>query len=550
MKRLSLQWRITLMTALLIAGACICLNLLLYRSGASGMDNLNGYVLQYQQDGGEDLTIEIPEDQMSDFLVQFSQEVYDTKTIFGRKGWYITAVVTLFSAAIAYFISGKALEPLKELAQQAEKVDQDNLVDVRLEENTVAEFRQLSQSVNQMLNRLAHSFDLQRQFAGNAAHELKTPLAIMQAKLEIFAEDHMNTDAETAELVHFQTEQIARLSALVRTLLEMSNLQAVPRDDCIELAPLADEIVTDLTPLAQKKQITLHQECEDIHIIGSDALIYRMLFNLVENAIKYNQPGGSVQITISRSNGKAILRVADTGCGIPDEYRTSIFEPFFRVDKSRSREMGGAGLGLALVREIAALHGGTVQDEPAEGAGTVFTVALGRENEMTGAGGIGKQKPPVKEKCTSSLNVTLANYKEEGGLPFAVCCSRPYIVYQTVKKLHFCLIACVGRPLVARQLTAATHFPGQFSYDAPPDRKQRLCLGEAVSALRCHCGARIPRPGPPFPRCAHPCGKTEKRRIYLHRIPHVRQKLAFSALHCKETGRGRQCDPCAVHGAL
>ena len=234
----------------------------------------------------------------------------------------------------------------------------------------------ISQSVNQMLDRLAHSFDLQRQFAGNAAHELKTPLAIMQAKLEIFAEDHMNTDAETAELVHFQTEQIARLSALVRTLLEMSNLQAVPRDDCIELAPLADEIVTDLTPLAQKKQITLHQECEDIHIIGSDALIYRMLFNLVENAIKYNQPGGSVQIKISRSNGKAILRVADTGCGIPDEYRTSIFEPFFRVDKSRSREMGGAGLGLALVREIAALHGGTVQDEPTEGAGTVFTVAL------------------------------------------------------------------------------------------------------------------------------------------------------------------------------
>ena len=376
MKRLSLQWRITLMTALLIAGACICLNLLLYRSGASGIGQSERvrFTISTGRRGGSDHR----DPRRSDvrLLVQFSQEVYDTKTIFGRKGWCITAVVTLFSAAIAYFISGKALEPLKELAQQAEKVDQDNLVDVRLEENTVAEFRQLSQSVNQMLDRLAHSFDLQRQFAGNAAHELKTPLAIMQAKLEIFAEDHMNTDAETAELVHFQTEQIARLSALVRTLLEMSNLQAVPRDDCIELAPLADEIVTDLTPLAQKKQITLHQECEDIHVIGSDALIYRMLFNLVENAIKYNQPGGSVQITISRSNGKAILRVADTGCGIPDEYRTSIFEPFFRVDKSRSREMGGAGLGLALVREIAALHGGTVQDEPAEGAGTVFTVAL------------------------------------------------------------------------------------------------------------------------------------------------------------------------------
>ena len=376
MKRLSLQWRITLMTALLIAGACICLNLLLYRSGASGMDNLNGYVLQYQQDGGEDLTIEIPEDQMSDFLVQFSQEVYDTKTIFGRKGWCITAVVTLFSAAIAYFISGKALEPLKELAQQAEKVDQDNLVDVRLEENTVAEFRQLSQSVNQMLDRLAHSFDLQRQFAGNAAHELKTPLAIMQAKLEMFAEEHPDADSEVNDLLRFQTDQVSRLASLVRTLLEMSDLQSIPREDLIELAPLADEIVADLTPLAQRRSVTLFQECEEVSIRGSDTLIYRLLFNLVENGIKYNTPGGSVHITIQQKKSSAVLRVADTGCGIPEEYRTSVFQPFFRVDKSRSREMGGVGLGLALVREIALLHSGTVTVEPADEQGTVFTVTL------------------------------------------------------------------------------------------------------------------------------------------------------------------------------
>ena len=423
MKRLSLQWRITLMTALLIAGACICLNLLLYRSGASGMDNLNGYVLQYQQDGGEDLTIEIPEDQMSDFLVQFSQEVYDTKTIFGRKGWCNTAVVTLFSAAIAYFISGKALEPLKELAQQAEKVDQDNLVDVRLEENTVAEFRQLSQSVNQMLDRLAHSFDLQRQFAGNAAHELKTPLAIMQAKLEIFAEDHMNTDAETAELVHFQTEQIARLSALVRTLLEMSNLQAVPRDDCIELAPLADEIVTDLTPLAQKKQITLHQECEDIHIIGSDALIYRMLFNLVENAIKYNQPGGSVQITISRSNGKAILRVADTGCGIPmntEPVSLNRFSVWTNPEAAKWAAQDWVWRWCGKLQHCTAVQYRMSRQKgqepylPLRCPCKAEIKVIGREREMTGAGGIGKQKPPVKEKCISSLNVTLANYRGAG----------------------------------------------------------------------------------------------------------------------------------------
>ena len=375
MNRISFQWRITLMTAVLIAGACICLNLLLYHSGATGMDNLNGYVLQYQQNDDENLMIEIPDDQMSDFLTQFSQEVYDAKAVFGRKGWCITAAVTLLSAAIAYFVSGKALEPLKKLAQQAERIDQDSLVEVRLEENTIPEFRDLSQSVNRMLDRLAHSFDLQRQFAGNAAHELKTPLAIMQAKLEIFAEDHMNTDAETAELVHFQTEQIARLSALVRTLLEMSNLQQVARNEQLQLAPMVEEIFTDLAPLAEKRSITLEAE-GDAALTGSDALIYRLLFNLTENAVKYNRPGGSVRVELAQGQEKCIIRVSDTGCGIPEVYQRSIFQPFFRVDKSRSREYGGAGLGLSLVWEIADLHGGSVWVEESSDKGTTIAVEL------------------------------------------------------------------------------------------------------------------------------------------------------------------------------
>ena len=289
MNRISFQWRITLMTAVLIAGACICLNLLLYRSGATGMDNLNGYVLQYQQSDDENLTIEIPDDQMSDFLVQFSQEVYDAKAVFGRKGWCITAAVTLLSAAIAYFVSGKALEPLKKLAQQAERIDQDSLVEVRLEENTIPEFRNLSQSVNRMLDRLAQSFDLQRQFAGNAAHELKTPLAIMQAKLEMFAEEHPDADSEVADLLRFQTDQVSRLAGLVRTLLEMSDLQSIPREDLIELAPLADEIVADLTPLAQRRSVTLFQECEDVSIRGSDTLIYPRRFCAYHDPTKEKQ---------------------------------------------------------------------------------------------------------------------------------------------------------------------------------------------------------------------------------------------------------------------
>lgn len=298
MNRISFQWRITLMTAVLIAGACICLNLLLYRSGATGMDNLNGYVLQYQQNDDENLMIEIPDDQMSDFLIQFSQEVYDAKAVFGRKGWCITAAVTLLSAAIAYFVSGKALEPLKKLAQQAERIDQDSLVEVRLEENTIPEFRDLSQSVNHMLDRLAHSFDLQRQFAGNAAHELKTPLAIMQAKLEMFAEEHPDTDSRDHRPAPLSDGSGVPPSKPCPHAAGNERSAVDSARGPYRAGPLADEIVADLTPLAQRRSITLFQECEDVSIKGSDTLIYRLLFNLVENGIKYNTPA---VLCISRS---------------------------------------------------------------------------------------------------------------------------------------------------------------------------------------------------------------------------------------------------------
>ncbi len=375
-KRLSFQWRITLLTAILIAGTCICLNLLLYRSGTVSMDSLNGFVMEYNPESSDVLKIEFDDKQMSAFLHQFSQEVYDAKADFGKKSWCITAVVTLFSAAIAYFASGKALKPLKQFSQQTENINQNNLTSTRLDENTAAEFQQLSCSVNHMLDRLALSFDLQRQFAGNAAHELRTPLAMMQTKLELFAEEHSDVNAETKELIQFQINQVDRLTALVRTLLEMSDLQSVSRSDEIELAPLVDEILTDLTTLAEQKNITLHQNCEDVHMIGSDTLIYRLLFNLIENAIKYNHTGGSVIVSIQKENNQVLMRVADTGCGIPEKYRESIFQPFFRVDKSRSRQMGGVGLGLALVREIAVLHGGSVCVESSSKDGTTFAVKL------------------------------------------------------------------------------------------------------------------------------------------------------------------------------
>lgn len=379
MKRLSLQWRITLLTALLIAGTCICLNLLLYHSGAVSIDSLNGFVFEYTPESSEDpdgLAIEISDSQMSEFISRFSDEAYDVKTDFGRKGWLITVAVTIVSAAIAYFVSGQALKPLRKLSQQAEKIDQDSISDIRLNEDTVKEFRQLSVSVNLMLDRLSESFAMQRQFSGNAAHELRTPLAIMQTKLELFAAEHKNMEGDTAELVRSQAEQLDRLSRLVHTLLEMSNLSSAPRSERIELAPLVEEIITDLTPLASQNDITMEQDCDNVVITGSDALIYRLVFNLIENAVKYNRRGGSVSVSVHKENSDVVVRVSDTGCGIPEEYRESIFQPFFRVDKSRSRQMGGVGLGLALVHEIAVLHGGSVRAEPGNKVGTVFIVTL------------------------------------------------------------------------------------------------------------------------------------------------------------------------------
>lgn len=379
MKRLSLQWRITLLTALLIAGTCICLNLLLYHSGAVSIDSLNGFVFEYTPESSEDpdgLAIEISDSQMSEFISRFSDEAYDVKTDFGRKGWLITVAVTIVSAAIAYFVSGQALKPLRKLSQQAEKIDQDSISDIRLNEDTVKEFRQLSVSVNLMLDRLSESFATQRQFSGNAAHELRTPLAIMQTKLDLFAAEHKNLEGDTAELVRSQAEQLDRLSKLVHTLLEMSNLSSAPRSDRIELAPLVEEIITDLTPLASQNDITMEQDCDNVVITGSDALIYRLVFNLIENAVKYNRRGGSVSVSVHKENSDVVVRVSDTGCGIPEEYRESIFQPFFRVDKSRSRQMGGVGLGLALVHEIAVLHGGSVRAEPGNKVGTVFIVTL------------------------------------------------------------------------------------------------------------------------------------------------------------------------------
>ena len=371
MKRLSLQWRITLMTVLLIGAACICMKLLLGFSGIYYMDAIGQSIQDFtigaepacfdptQAGPGQDITI----------VINGAQQE------FSAANWYITAGVTLLSGILAYFVSGHALKPLRSFAAQAEKVQLNNLADMKLSEDVLPEFRQFSRSFNQMLERLNNGFAAQRQFTGNAAHELRTPLALMQAQVELFSAEHPHVQPETAEFLGLLQEQTERLTQMTKTLLEMSNLQQVAREDEIQLAPMLEEICTDLAPLAEKRNITL--ECSgDAAMVGSDALIYRLLFNLTENAIKYNRPGGRVKAMATQTETEVFIRVSDTGCGIQPEFQRSIFQPFFRVDKSRSRQYGGAGLGLSLVWEIANLHAGRVWVEESSEKGTTMAVQL------------------------------------------------------------------------------------------------------------------------------------------------------------------------------
>ena len=375
MKRISLQWRITLMTVLLIGVTCVAMNLLLCSSGVYYMDT----IVDSLQGGG---TVILNEEGTASFdpqLIVPNGEL--TIVVDGAQGrfrttnWYITAAVTLLSGILAYFVSGRALKPLRSFASQVEMVQMTNLADMKIDEDVLPEFKQLSRSFNQMLERLNTAFAAQRQFTGNAAHELRTPLALMQAQLELFSAEHPAVLPETAEFLTLLREQTERLTQMTRTLLEMSNLQQVARNERIQLAPMIEEIFTDLAPLSDKRGVTLTAEGDGI-MTGSDALIYRLIFNLTENAVKYNRQGGSVRVSVTQEPEKLLLRVSDTGCGIPEEYQRSIFQPFFRVDKSRSREYGGAGLGLSLVWEIAELHGGSVWVEESSEKGTTIAVGM------------------------------------------------------------------------------------------------------------------------------------------------------------------------------
>ena len=380
MKRMSLQWRLTCITTLCIAIICGCLTMFVYKNGVYYIDSLKDAVESQGDEKGnksDEIYISIPDDKWDEFADEFSVQVYNNKADYKRNSLIITVLLALLGGVVTYFISGHALRPIREFSDKIEEVQAQNLSDSRIEENNVKELNQLGISYNKMLERLSDAFEIQRQFTANAAHELRTPLALMQVQLDLYnSASHPGNDADTLQTIKMVTEQNDKLNRMVKTLLDMSELQTVGRDDKIILDAIVEEVLADLEPLAVEKNIKLIGKCEDATMIGSDILIYRLVYNLVENAIKYNHPCGQVTVTAYQRNKHVYLSVEDTGSGIPKELRERVFEPFFRVDKSRSRELGGVGLGLALVREIVRVHDGSICIKSGKTGGTIFEVTF------------------------------------------------------------------------------------------------------------------------------------------------------------------------------
>ena len=384
MKKMSLQWRLTCITTLCIAIICGCLTMFVYKNGVYYMDSLQKAIDAQGDDSGgdsEEIYISIPEDNWDEFANDFSVQVYNNKEDYKRNSLIISALLALLGGVAAYFISGHALKPIREFSDKIEEVQAQNLADSGIEESKIKELNQLSVSYNKMLERLSDAFEIQRQFTASAAHELRTPLSLMQVQLDLYhSTQHPGSDADTVQMIKMLTEQNDRLGKMVKTLLDMSELQTVGRDEKIILNDLVDEVLEDLEPLAQEKNIKLIGKYKNITMIGSDILIYRLVYNLVENAIKYNHSDGQVTVNAYKKQKHIYLSVADTGSGIPKELRERVFEPFFRVDKSRSRELGGVGLGLALVHEIVRVHDGTININSNPAGGTIFEVIFDQKS--------------------------------------------------------------------------------------------------------------------------------------------------------------------------
>lgn len=355
MKKMSLRLRIAILTSILIALTSLTMNFFMNKTAYFYIDSLGGYV--DKMENKEDLYINIDKDKIGDFNTNFSDQVTITKNNFSKKSWIITSLVTIFGGIISYFLSGKFLEPLDKFSNQIEQIQLKNITDYEVKENPIKEFQKLTKSFNQMLERLNESYKNEREFTARAAHELRTPLTIINSQIDLFEEENMDED-EIKNLVTMIKNESDRLSKLVTSLLDLSELRSVTRNEKIELSSLIEEAIQDLSFISDKKNINIENLCQEIYIEGSDLLIYRVFYNLIENAIKYNNNNGFVKIYSKINKDFAEIYVEDGGIGIAKSEKENIFKAFYRI---KANDEIGSGLGLSLVKETIKLHRGKIK---------------------------------------------------------------------------------------------------------------------------------------------------------------------------------------------
>lgn len=379
-KHLSLRWKLTLMTAFMVVTACLAICFFISRSAILYMDEIGNSAIAILPN------TDIPTTTTDEIQVVLNPKsvvadtVKSTQIEFWIKSLAITLIITLTVSFLMYLIVGYALYPLRELTLQIEDIQAKNLKEPILSKSNSTEIERLTLAFNRLLLRLEETFATQRQFSANAAHELRTPLAVMSTKFEVFEKNKNPDEADYKEAIGMARSQTDRLSHVIDILLEMTELQSAPKSDSISLSEITEEVICDLVAVAEKKSISLVQDDGEARLTGSDTLVYRAIYNLIENAIKYNKEGGTVSVAIAEDDSFAKVIITDTGSGIAKEDWDKIFEPFFRVDKSRSRSMGGAGLGLALVKEIAVRHGGDVKVIESSNKGSSIELSLSKNN--------------------------------------------------------------------------------------------------------------------------------------------------------------------------
>lgn len=355
MKKMSLRLRIAISTSILIAFTSLTMNFFMNKTAYFYIDSLDGYVDNIE--GKKDLYINIDEDKIDEFQNTFSDKVTNSKNNFSKKAWLITSLVTIFGGITSYFLSGKFLEPLDKFSRQIEQIQLKNITDYEVRENPIKEFQKLTKSFNQMLERLNESYKNEREFTARAAHELRTPLTIINSQIDLFEEKTMD-EKELSDLMEMIKNESDRLSKLVTSLLDLSELRSISRNEKVELSSLIEEAIQDLSFLSDKKHINIENNCREIYIEGSDILIYRAFYNLIENAIKYNKEYGYIKIYSKIKENFVEIFVEDNGVGIILKEKDNIFKAFYRIEGNKEK---GSGLGLSLVKETIKIHGGEIK---------------------------------------------------------------------------------------------------------------------------------------------------------------------------------------------